>query len=82
MSENKSTGAGKGDAPRPVSKKRWDENYDAINWNHKKKLKCDDCKQEKNDVEQTFCPFAEEIHNEKVAVKLCKDCYLNRCDEI
>jgi hypothetical protein len=82
MSENKSIGAGKGDSPRPVSKKKWDQNYDLINWNHKKKLKCDDCKKQKSDVEETFCPFEEEINDNKVAVKLCRDCYLNRCDEI
>jgi|GEM_PF-2864091 len=82
MSENKSTGAGKGDSPRPVSKKKWDANYDSINWNHKKELKCDDCKKQKSDVEETFCPFEEEINDNKVAVKLCRDCYLNRCDEI
>jgi len=26
----KSSGAGKGDAPRPVNKKRWDDNYERI----------------------------------------------------
>jgi hypothetical protein len=82
MSENKSTGAGKGDSPRPVSKKKWDANYDSINWNHKKKLKCDDCGKTAADVEQTFCPFDEEILNKKTPLKLCRDCYLNRCDEI
>jgi hypothetical protein len=37
MSENKSTGAGKGDKARPVDKKRWDDNYDAIDWSKNKK---------------------------------------------
>lgn len=78
---NQSTGAGKGDSPRPVNKRQWDENYDSINWG-KKKLQCDDCLEEKDDVENTFCPFSEEIHNEKIEVKLCKMCYLNRCEEI
>ena len=59
MSENKPTGAGKGDSPRPVSKKRWDENFDSIKWNHKKQLKCDDCEKTSDDVEDTFCPFDE-----------------------
>ena len=34
--------AGKGDKPRPVDKKKWDENYDQIfNKNKKKKKKSD-----------------------------------------
>jgi hypothetical protein len=37
MSENKSTGAGKGDKARPVDKKKWDDNYDSIDWGKKKK---------------------------------------------
>jgi hypothetical protein len=78
MSENKSTGAGKGDALRPMSKKKWDENYDSIKWNHKKYLKCDDCKKQKEDVEETICPYMQKIESKKVPVKLCKDCYLNR----
>lgn len=82
MSEQKSTGAGKGDTPRVVNKKVWDKNYDSINWNHKKYLKCNDCKKEKEDVEKTFCPFADDVHGEKVPTTLCRDCYLNRCDEI
>ena len=81
MSDNKSTGAGKGDKLRPMSKKVWDTNYDAINWS-KKKLKCDVCNKQKDDVEQTFCPFEEEVMDKKVPMKLCKNCYLDRCDEI
>lgn len=28
---------GKGSRPRPTNKKIWDENFDDISWNHKKK---------------------------------------------
>lgn len=35
MSNNKNQ-AGKGDKPRPVDKKKYNENFDQIVWNHKK----------------------------------------------
>lgn len=31
--------AGKGDKPRPVVIKKWDDNYENINWKNKKKKK-------------------------------------------
>lgn len=42
---------------------------------------CDDCKREKPDVEETVCPFAKEIHEEDVPVKLCVHCYEERMHE-
>jgi len=39
MSEQKSTGAGKGDKPRPTDKKTWDKNFDAIKWSSRDKKK-------------------------------------------
>ena len=35
-SSQKRAGYGKGDAPRPVNKRKWDTNYTKINWNSKK----------------------------------------------
>ncbi len=43
------------------------------------KLVCDDCKQSKPDVKETFCPYSEEINDEKVPVTLCDNCYYERC---
>jgi len=37
MSEQKSTGAGKGDKLRPTDKKKWDANFDSIKWPSKEK---------------------------------------------
>jgi hypothetical protein len=82
MSDNKSTGAGKGDSPRLVSKKKWDENYDSIKWNHKKELTCDECGIKSLDVWDTCCPFDEQVLNKKTPVHLCENCYLDRQDQI
>ena len=43
---------------------------------------CDDCGKEKEDVVQTTCPYAEDIHEETVDCTLCSDCYHERCMEI
>ena len=38
--DNKSSGAGKGDKFRPVDKKKYNDNFDKINWSaHKNKKK-------------------------------------------
>ena len=47
-----------------------------------KYLKCEDCGKENDDVEETYCPFAEEIYNENIRVTICKDCYHERCMDI
>ena len=39
---------------------------------------CDDCGEEKPDVHETTCPYAEEIHGELVDCTLCNDCYHER----
>jgi len=43
---------------------------------------CDDCKKERDDVRDTFCPYADEIAGEKIAMKLCNDCYQERSMDI
>ena len=45
-------------------------------------LKCDECGKTSEDVEDTFCPYDEEINGVKTPMKLCKDCYSASCDEI
>ena len=45
-------------------------------------MKCDDCYEEKEDVKETICPFAEDIYNKSIACKLCDDCYHERCMDI
>ena len=45
-------------------------------------LTCDDCKETALDVKETTCPYAEDIHAERIDVKLCDNCYELRCDEI
>lgn len=40
MAESKKPiGAGKGDAPRPMNKKVYDQNYDDIDWSEKPKIR-------------------------------------------
>jgi hypothetical protein len=43
---------------------------------------CDDCGEDKEDVMDTFCPYAWEILEEDVPVSLCESCYHERCMEI
>ena len=45
-------------------------------------MTCDDCDKESEDVSECYCPFAEEIHDEKVSCKLCNDCYHERLIDI
>ena len=45
-------------------------------------LKCDDCGEEKEDVKDTFCPYQEDVCDNNVEVKLCDDCYHERCMDI
>ena len=45
-------------------------------------LKCDDCGVVSEAVEDTFCPYSEEIHGHEVEVKLCPTCYHERCMDI
>jgi len=39
-------GAGKGDKPRPVDKKKYSENFDEIDWSAHKKSKATACKEQ------------------------------------
>lgn len=41
-------------------------------------MKCQDCGVEDETVEQTFCPFAEEIDNKKIEIVVCRKCYQER----
>ena len=45
--------AGKGDTPRPVKTKQYNENYEAINWG-KKIIKPKEVKQLKNKIRITY----------------------------
>jgi hypothetical protein len=44
--------------------------------------KCDDCQERKEDVHETFCPYALEIENEEIDMLLCDDCVDNRYQEV
>ena len=43
---------------------------------------CEDCGKDKDDVEETFCPFAQEIWDEDVEIVVCGDCYKERAMDI
>ena len=43
---------------------------------------CDDCDVIDATVESTYCPYSEELYNEKVDVYLCSKCYHERCMDI
>lgn len=43
----------------------------------KKPLKCQDCGTTEG-VERTLCPYADEIHNQQIKIKVCKRCYRER----
>ena len=45
-------------------------------------LECDDCHCKGADVEETTCPYTEEIDNKVVPATLCKKCYHERCMDI
>lgn len=45
-------------------------------------LECDDCGKRKKDVEETTCPYEEEINNKIIECKLCCDCYNERSMDI
>lgn len=45
-------------------------------------LICDDCGKEGSDVEETLCPYAEDIGGIEVPATLCRDCYHERCMDI
>ena len=45
-------------------------------------LECDDCHCKGADVEETTCPYTEEINNKVVPATLCKKCYHERCMDI
>lgn len=43
---------------------------------------CDDCGEDKEDVKETACPYAEEIDDNIIECNLCDDCYHERCMDI
>lgn len=45
-------------------------------------LRCDDCKERKEDVEKTFCPYSEEINETQIEAYLCNECYKKRIEDI
>ena len=45
-------------------------------------LTCQDCGIKSEEVEETVCPYAEDIYGEIIEVRLCQDCYDQRCDDI
>ena len=45
-------------------------------------MKCEDCGKEDETVHDTFCPYAEEIHGEKIACVLCDSCEHERAMDI
>lgn len=44
-------------------------------------LKCDDCGTTEN-VQETICPYAQEIHDEIIDMNLCDDCLEQRAGDI
>tara|TARA_R110002020_G_scaffold38779_9_gene116119 strand:- start:1275 stop:1478 length:204 start_codon:yes stop_codon:yes gene_type:complete len=44
--------------------------------------KCVDCKKEKPTVKDGACPYAADVHGDYSTVRLCKECYDLRADEI
>ena len=45
-------------------------------------LRCDDCKQCKEDVHDTFCPYDADIHEKETPITICNDCYKERSYDI
>lgn len=43
---------------------------------------CDDCGKDKEDVEDTICPYEADINEEEVDCRLCEDCYYERSMDI
>ena len=61
----------------------FDKLVESIMENADKKMhKCDDCGKIHKDVKRVNCPYAEEIHNTKIKVNLCDDCYRERANDI
>lgn len=52
------------------------------NLNNKNLLVCDDCGKNDDTVKKTYCPYTEEIHNKKVLVTICDNCYHESCENI
>jgi hypothetical protein len=42
-------------------------------------LECDDCREKKEDVKETICPYNEDRKGIITKCKLCKLCYHERC---
>lgn len=48
-----------------------------------RRKRCEDCKQLKEDVKITNCPYAEDVHNDpNVKIQVCDDCYKERVMDI
>ena len=46
-----------------------------------KELVCEDCEGTKN-VQETLCPYDEEITGRETRVVICDSCYTERCQDI
>mgnify|MGYP006410985949 CR=1 FL=1 len=45
-------------------------------------LECDNCGKKDETVEDTICPYEDEINHHKIDVTLCESCYHERSCEI
>lgn len=43
---------------------------------------CEDCGKDKEDTRERECPFAKEIYDNEVLVKICNDCACERAMDI
>lgn len=48
----------------------------------KKKLICEKCGCSDDSVEEGFCPYSRDIHDEEVPRTLCAKCYQESCNDI
>ena len=44
--------------------------------------KCDSCHKEKDDVKEVVDPYYQDVHGEKIMMKLCDNCYEISSDDI
>jgi hypothetical protein len=50
--------------------------------NKEESLKCDDCGLVSDTVEETICPYADDVHNVEQKAILCPNCYSERGADI
>ncbi len=39
---------------------------------------CQDCKEAKPDVSEALCPWAMDVHNDSIHIRVCDECYHER----